>query len=195
MTQIKNRAGVVLYESWKADLRGAYLVDANLVGADLRRADLRRADMRGVDLRGADLRGAYLAGAYLAGAYLADADLRGAYLAGADLRGAYLAGADLRGAVGIPIIPEYDPALPLRVAAQIAEHPETHDQTTWHSPCGTKHCVAGWTVILAGEAGKALEERFETSSAATLLLRGLPRLPSFAGDADRDDILAALRAL
>ena len=65
----------------RADLRGAYLCDADLCGADLRGADLRDAYLCDADLRGADLR---------------DADLRDAYLCGADLRGA-----DLRDAKNI----------------------------------------------------------------------------------------------
>jgi hypothetical protein len=34
---------------------------------------------------------------------------------------------------------------------QILAHPETWDQSNWHSPCGTKHCIAGWCQILAGK--------------------------------------------
>jgi hypothetical protein len=33
---------------------------------------------------------------------------------------------------------------------QILAHPETWDQSQWHSHCGTKHCIAGWCQILAG---------------------------------------------
>ncbi len=86
-----------------ADLRGAYLRDADLSGAYLSGADVRDADLSGAYLSGADLRGAYLrdadlSGAYLSGADVRDADLSGADLSGADLRGAYLRGADLSGA-------------------------------------------------------------------------------------------------
>ena len=81
-----------------ANLRGAYLCDANLRDANLRGAYLCDANLRGADLRGADLRGAYLCDANLCGANLRGADLRGADLRGADLRGADLRGADLRGA-------------------------------------------------------------------------------------------------
>jgi hypothetical protein len=37
-----------------------------------------------------------------------------------------------------------------RVIAQIKAHPETWDQSVWHSSCGTKHCYAGWAQILGG---------------------------------------------
>ena len=33
---------------------------------------------------------------------------------------------------------------------QILAHPNTWDQTHWHSSCGSKHCIAGWCQILAG---------------------------------------------
>jgi hypothetical protein len=50
-------------EAPDADLRGAYLRDADLCDADLCGADLRGADLCGADLCGADLRGADLCGA------------------------------------------------------------------------------------------------------------------------------------
>jgi len=40
----------------------------------------------------------------------------------------------------------------------------------WHT-CNTTHCRAGWTVHLAGEAGYALESRFNTELAAMLIYR------------------------
>jgi hypothetical protein len=39
------------------------------------------------------------------------------------------------------------------------------DMSTWHT-CDTTHCRAGWVVILAGEAGKQLEELTDTCFAA-----------------------------
>ena len=40
----------------------------------------------------------------------------------------------------------------------------------WHT-CDTTHCRAGWVVTLAGEAGKALEQFFDTPLAAALIYR------------------------
>lgn len=37
-----------------------------------------------------------------------------------------------------------------QVLEQIENHPETWDQTDWHSDCGTAHCFAGWAQILSG---------------------------------------------
>lgn len=59
-------------------------------------ADLRDAFLINAELRGIDLRGALLVGACLRQADLREADLTGAQLNGADLRGANLRGANLR---------------------------------------------------------------------------------------------------
>lgn len=112
------RAGVP-----RADLRGAYVVeadlaDSNLSDARLDGADLRRAYMPGATLRGVDITGATLEAAVLSNATVIDAkadetvmascqmvaavltglsardcDLRFANLSGADLTRAYLCGA------------------------------------------------------------------------------------------------------
>jgi hypothetical protein len=37
------------------------------------------------------------------------------------------------------------------VVNQILAHPETWKQDSWHSLCGTKHCVAGWCQLLSGK--------------------------------------------
>jgi hypothetical protein len=39
----------------------------------------------------------------------------------------------------------------LRAAVnQIIDHPDTWEQSMWHSECGTEHCIAGWCQILSG---------------------------------------------
>jgi uncharacterized protein YjbI with pentapeptide repeats len=167
-----------------ADLAGANLAGADLAGADLAGADLARADLAGANLAVADLAGAYLAGADLAGAYLAGANLAGAYLAGANLARADLARANLGGAdlaranlggaylaeqlsiapEDIPIIPNIDAAILAAIQAG-----GTLDMRSWHSSCGTTHCRAGWAIHLAGEKGKALEDRVGPQMAGTLI--------------------------
>ena len=102
----------------KANLRGAYLGEANLSGANLREANLSGAYLSGAilsyanlsyaNLSGADLWGAILrwanlisanlSGAYLVRASLMEANLRGATLLRANLREANLSGAYLSGA-------------------------------------------------------------------------------------------------
>ena len=164
-----------------ADLRGAYLTHAYLSGADLSHADLRGADLRGADLSLADLRGAYLSHADLRGA-----DLRGAYFSHTDLRGADLSHADLRGAgltyANIPVIPDIHKAIAAAVTAEGA----VLDMRDWHGEdghCGTTHCRAGWAIHLAGDAGRALEEKVDPSAAAALIYQAsdpaLERVPDF----------------
>src|SRR5690606_3904822 len=141
-----------------ANLSDANLSDANLSDADLSYANLSRANLSGADLSGADLSGANLSGATLSGAALSYANLSGANLSGA-------AGAD-----GVPRRPVA--GLAARVLDQIELHPNTHDQAVWHSECGTRHCCAGWAVVLAGDVGAAAERRLGTRVAAELLLGG-----------------------
>jgi hypothetical protein len=167
-----------------ADLSGAVLSGADLSGADLRGADLRGADLRGADLSGAVLSGADLRGAYLRGAYLRAAYLRDAHLSGADLRGAYLSGA--------PKIENIHQAV---YAA--ASSPGALDMAQWHNACGTAHCRAGWVVTLAGDEGKALEDRIGTPAAATLIYLAsdptIERFPDFY--TDDDTALADMKAM
>jgi uncharacterized protein YjbI with pentapeptide repeats len=107
-------------------------------------------------------------GANLEGANLRGADLRGANLRGADLRGANLEGADLRGAnlPRVPIIPNIHNAV-----YNAASAPGALNMSHWHTDCGTTHCRAGWVTVLAGEAGRNLEEHVGTASAAYLIYR------------------------
>ena len=50
-----------------------------------------------------------------------------------------------------------------RVVEHIINHPETHNQGLYVTPCGTAACVAGWAVALSGwkfatEHGEFIEE-------------------------------------
>jgi len=168
----------------RADLRGADLTRADLRGADLTRADLTGADLRGADLTGADLRGA---------------DLTGADLRGADLTRADLTGADLRGAVLTDGVAMFKvPGLHQKMLAAIEAKPEAFDMSTWHRDgvCGTTHCRAGWAVVLAGDAGKALEWVVGSSTAGALITHAscpwLGKVPNF--HASNEEALADIRA-
>jgi hypothetical protein len=141
--------------------------------ADIAGADLARAYLAGAYLAGANLARAYLAGAYLAGANLAGANLAGANLADANLADANLAGANLADALKIP--PEEIPVIDA-IDAEILKAIETGgtlDMDSWHGPddhwCGTTHCRAGWAVHLAGEKGKALQDKVGVQMAGTLI--------------------------
>jgi hypothetical protein len=34
---------------------------------------------------------------------------------------------------------------------QVTQHPETHDQSSWHSDCGSQHCIAGHCQLKMGK--------------------------------------------
>ena len=144
-----------------ADLRCVDLEDADLKGVDLRGAKLGRADLQGADLTAADLSGANLWCTALRFANLQGADLRGA-----DLRGAALRGANLTGAIlpdGVPVVPDIDAA----ILAAIEKGGQL-EMSAWHT-CETTHCRAGWAVVLAGDAGRALEDEFGADAAGALI--------------------------
>jgi hypothetical protein len=60
----------------------------------------------------------------------------------------------------IPVIPNIHIAI-----YEAASKPEALEMSDWHT-CEKTHCRAGWAVTLAGEAGRELEKRFDTLSAA-----------------------------
>ncbi|EOF7381600.1 pentapeptide repeat-containing protein [Listeria monocytogenes] len=78
-----------------ADLRGAYLSNANLRGANLRFADISNANLSNANLSNANLSIANLSIADLSNANLSITDLSNADLSYANLRGANLSGANL----------------------------------------------------------------------------------------------------
>jgi hypothetical protein len=117
-------------------------------------------------------------GAYLSDAYLSDADLSGADLSGANLSDA-------------PKIKNIHQKVYAAASAQGAL-----DMADWHR-CETTHCRAGWITILAGDEGKALEDRIGTRTAATLIYLAsdptMEKFPSFY--CGNDEALADMKAM
>ena len=149
-------------------------------------ANLRDANLRGADLTGANLRDANLTGAYLRDANLRDADLRDANLRGANLRGANLR--DAKFPNNTPVVPSIDAAILTAIGADASGL----KMDSWH--CGTTHCRAGWAVILAGDAGVALERQIGTAAAGALIYAASrPRQPVPNFYASNADTLADLR--
>jgi uncharacterized protein YjbI with pentapeptide repeats len=165
--------------------------DPEGVRANLSRADLRRADLSWADLREADLREANLRGANLREVDLSEADLRGADLRGANLSGANLSGANLSEAKGLPIAADA-PARLQAVAAQVLSTPCCLQMNSWHSDCGTSHCLAGWAIHQAGPIGATLE-RLHGAHLAGLLLLGHDAAARFYQS--NDEVLQWLRTI
>ena len=190
--QIKNRyTDAVIFEDDKPTLRetvlNAVAQKAYLAGADLAGANLARADLARAYLAGADLARAYLAGAYLARAYLA-----GANLAGADNVSTEVTGEPRKPYVKLskdPVerlaqIRERNPGIPIvedldgKILAAI-ENGGGLEMSNWHT-CETTHCMAGWAIHLAGDAGKALEAERGPQRAGALIYRvSTGRAPHF----------------
>ncbi|HET9864078.1 MAG TPA: pentapeptide repeat-containing protein [Steroidobacteraceae bacterium] len=156
--------------------------------------------------------GAYLAGAYLARAYLAGADLAGAYLAGAYLAGADLADArNVPAGVStdqpesgeqklsrqdryarraarfrernpdVPVIADIDE----RILGIVERGEGKLKMDAWHT-CATTHCMAGWAVTLAGDAGKKLEEQHGPQRAGRMIYTAsIGRTPHFFATNER----------
>ena len=169
----------------RANLDCANLDYANLAGASLVRASLAHANLAYANLYHANLAHANLAHASLAHANLYHANLAHANLEGAILDGVIFTGASLNRATlpdGVPVIGDIDAA----ILAAIGEDASGLDMKDWH--CGTTHCRAGWAVTLAGEAGEALEKRFDTGAAGALIYAasrpGMPVPNFFATNAD-----------
>lgn len=83
------------WEKMKANLRGAYLIDADLRGVDLRYADLENAILDYANLYAANLTGANLTNANLIFASLIFTNLENTNLTGVDFKSANLYGANL----------------------------------------------------------------------------------------------------
>ena len=73
-----------------------------------------------------------------------------------------------------------------KVLEAVKAKPELFNMESWHEEientegnvCGTTHCRAGWVVTLAGEAGKALEEKTSTPFAAMqIYFKSCPAVP------------------
>ena len=185
-----------------ADLTGVNLTWVNLTRVNLTRVNLTRANLTGVNLTRANLTGVNLTGANLTGVNLTWANLTwanftGADLTMADLTMADLTMADLTMAIGFRFADAPDPrTLRAAVADKIEAHPELHDQGKWGdgSPdpsCGAPCCVAGWACHLGGGARG---DQVLSTAIRLLWLDGAP-MPSFDGNASREEILAALRAV
>jgi hypothetical protein len=168
----------------RARLTDAILTDADLTDARLTRARLTGARLTGARLTGADLTGARLTGADLARARLTDARLTDADLTGARLTDAILTDADLTGArltgAALPAAPVVENLHSKML--EVCSAPKALDMATWHT-CETTHCRAGWAITLAGDEGAALEKKFGSAVAGTLIYHASTgTVPNFYDD-------------
>jgi hypothetical protein len=174
-----------------ADLSYADLRYAVLSYADLSYADLRYAVLSYADLRSADLRYAVLRYADLRSADLSSADLRYADLRSADLRSAVLRSAVLNEKTKLPHYVPKIPDLDLQILKRVTDGKGHLEMDTWHK-CETTHCRAGWSVVVAGEAGSVLESLYDTETAAMFIYQASTgSVPNFF--ASNDEAMADLK--
>lgn len=183
-----------------ANLSGSYLCWANLIGANLAGANLSDADLSGSDLFLANLSHANLRGANLTCAILGNANLEFADLTGANLCCVGLAGVNLRMTrmTGVyfeeedvtrlrlnrPEIPVID-HLDARILQAIDHDGCMLDMRRWHT-CQTTHCLAGFAIHLAGEAGYALESKLGPQAAGSLIyLASTGCVPDFSASNEK----------
>ncbi len=168
-------SGDTLFEA-EAENLGSLLAQAREAGADLAFADLRNAQLverRSRGHRSSPRRPAplTLAGADLSRTRLSFADLRGADLRNANLQGTIFEEPDFRharveGARDFPPVPTVAD-LDAKILSCI-ENGGGLEMDRWHT-CDTTHCRAGWAVVLAGYAGRILEERVGSYAAGALI--------------------------
>ena len=144
-----------------ADLEDAELSHADLVAENLQDANLEGAELWCADLQYTDLRSAELQYADLEKADLRDADLRGANLEHATLRKAKLSNAKIDYQIQDGLIKT--------IADTVLKNPEQLEMDSWHTSCGTNHCLAGWACRL-NETAAILEATHGTQVAALLTL-------------------------
>jgi uncharacterized protein YjbI with pentapeptide repeats len=159
-----------------ATLHNAYLSRSNLSGSNFNSASFYASTMEEVDLSGASLHAASLRDAFLRLADLSYTDLQQCDLSGADLCLANLIATDLSGPE-IPVVPDIDKA----VFAAVSKEGNDLIMTSWHK-CETTHCRAGWAIHLAGDAGRALEDKLGPCAAGALIYaksRPNARVPNF----------------
>lgn len=65
----------------------------------------------------------------------------------------------------VPVVPK----LASRILAIVESGEGALEMGQWHT-CGTTHCLAGWAVHLAGDAGYALEAEFSNEERAGSLI-------------------------
>ena len=190
MTQEELTKLLEAHKKWLDDEEGGQCADlssAYLCCADLSSANLSGANLSGANLSGANLRSADLSGANLSGANLRSADLSGANLSVANLRSADLSGANLSGAKELPPI-DVVPDLRSKILAAATAPGCGIDMGSWHSECGTTHCIAGWVTTIHPQ-GKLLEHLLTCPTAAALILNACGEsIPDFFDcDADSED--------
>jgi len=170
----------------RANLDGANLDGANLDGASLGRASLGRANLDGASLVGASLVGAI-------GITIPVSDPAKPYVRPTtpeEVKAARRARM-LKYRERNPDVPVVD-RLDAKILESVTGGGGRLEMSTWHS-CTMTHCIGGWAIVHAGEAGAKLEAKYDSQRAATMIYRASTgRVPHFFASNERalEDIKA-----
>ncbi len=69
----------------------------------------------------------------------------------------------------VPVVDDHDRRL-RELAQVVLASPDHLQMESWHSDCGTSHCIAGWAIRLAGEEGARLAALNDPEIAGYILL-------------------------
>ena len=130
-----------------------------------------RVRMEGVPLREIVAAGVVLARHYRSSLQDAGVDLRGVSWEELRAEGVLVFASEVS-RQKLPSLPADVPVVPdlhRRMADAVGARGERLRMQNWHSDCITTHCRAGWAVVLAGEAGRTLERRYNTAEAAAMI--------------------------
>lgn len=197
---VRDELAAMVSRGERAILVGAILDDAILDGARLDGARLVGASLVGAILDGASLDGAILGGARLDGASLdgvigyagkggppETSEQRAELMQRRAERRLRIAQEFRAARPDVPVVANLDAA----ILAAVSQTGCALDMGSWHQ-CETTHCRAGWAITLAGEAGKALEDRVGPPAAGSLIyLASAGYVPNFY--ANNDEAMADMR--
>ena len=130
--------------------------------ADLSYTNLSYTNLSYTDLSDADLSYTNLSDANLSDADLSDTDLSRANLSGANLSGANLSGTKFPEMMAVE-------NLFSKIKEAVGDG-NGLEMASWHT-CETTHCIAGWAIHLAGDAGRVVASLLGSSVAGALIIR------------------------
>ena len=184
------------------------LEDADFTGSNLEDATFNFCRFTHADFRGVNLSGATFADCYLFRSWFEKSDMTNVTVKNTEFRHCNFTGATTYGlfaricgrnttfarSVGLVYNPTGSERLLERIAAIVANAPESFRMKEWHSTCGTKHCLAGWAAHLSPEAGR-IEMQTNTEIAGLLTLGSEAHAIFFATADEDDSALEYLRSI
>lgn len=178
-------------DSHQSNFSGSTFLLAHILGSHLSENDFSDSCFEESLITNSSFLKCNLTGTLWKGSNLASASFRRVDFSGADFRGASFR--DSRSSISVSEVVLKDTKFSLQnpIPAvsdihnkiyEICSAPNALVMDNWHT-CNTTHCWAGWTIVLAGEAGKLLEDEVGPSLAASLIYHasdpGMEKTPNW----------------